>query len=47
MKSIDEAEARVRLDELLDEARRQAIVIRRQGEVTGVFEVTNGLTVSR
>ena len=31
MKSIDEAEARARLDEVLDEAQRQPIVIRRQG----------------
>lgn len=32
MKSIDEAEAQARVDEILDEAQRQAIVIRRQGE---------------
>ena len=31
MRSIEEAEARVRLDEILDEAERQSIVIRRQG----------------
>ena len=30
MKSIDEAEARTRLDDLLDEAQQQSIVIRRQ-----------------
>jgi prevent-host-death family protein len=29
MKSIDEAEAQARLDEILDEAQRQPIVIRR------------------
>jgi prevent-host-death family protein len=32
MKSIDEAEAQARLDELFEEAQRQPIVIRRQGE---------------
>ncbi|HEY5618492.1 MAG TPA: tyrosine-type recombinase/integrase [Vicinamibacterales bacterium] len=32
MKSIDEAEAQARLDEVLEEARRQPLVIRRQGE---------------
>jgi prevent-host-death family protein len=32
MKSIDEAEAVARFDEVLDEAQRQPIVIRRQGE---------------
>ena len=31
MKSIDETEARARLDEVLNEAQRQSIVIRRQG----------------
>jgi prevent-host-death family protein len=31
MKSIDETEARARVDEILDEAQRQSIVIRRQG----------------
>ena len=31
MKSINEAEARAHLDEILDEAQRQSIVIRRQG----------------
>jgi prevent-host-death family protein len=30
MKSIDEADAQARLDEVLDEAQRQQIVIRRQ-----------------
>lgn len=30
MKSIDEAEAQARLDEILDEAQQQPIVIRRQ-----------------
>jgi len=32
MKSIDEAEAQARLDEILDDAQRQPILIRRQGE---------------
>jgi prevent-host-death family protein len=32
MKSFDEAEARARLDEILEEAQRQPVVIRRQGE---------------
>lgn len=31
MKSIDEAEARARLDEVLDEAQQQPIAIRREG----------------
>ncbi len=31
MKSIDEAEAQARLDEILNEAQRQPIVIRQQG----------------
>jgi prevent-host-death family protein len=31
MKSVDEAEAQAHLDEILDEAQRQPIVIRRQG----------------
>jgi PHD/YefM family antitoxin component YafN of YafNO toxin-antitoxin module len=31
MKSIDEAEAQARLDEVLEEAQRQPIVIRREG----------------
>lgn len=31
MKSIDEAEAQARLDEILEEAQRQPIVITRQG----------------
>ena len=40
MKSIDEAEARARLDEILDEAQRQSIVIRRQGrEIAIVLSV--------
>ena len=40
MKSIDEAEARARLDEVLDEAQRQSIVIRRQGvEIAVVLSV--------
>ena len=39
MKSIDEAEARARLDEVLDEAHRQSVVIRRQGrDVLSVAE---------
>ena len=32
MKSIDEAEAQARLDEVLDEAQRQPILIRRQDQ---------------
>jgi hypothetical protein len=32
VKSIDEAEAQARLDEILEEAQRQPIVIRRQGD---------------
>jgi prevent-host-death family protein len=32
MKSIDESEARTRLDEVLEEAQRQPIAIRRQGQ---------------
>ena len=32
MKAIDEAEAQARLDELLEEAQRQPIVITRQGQ---------------
>ena len=40
MKSVDEAEARARLDEILDEAQRQSIVIRRQGrEIAIVLSV--------
>jgi len=31
MKSIDEAEAQARLDEILDEAQQQPIAIRREG----------------
>ncbi|MBI3490694.1 MAG: type II toxin-antitoxin system Phd/YefM family antitoxin, partial [Acidobacteria bacterium] len=31
MKSIDEAEAQARLDEVLEEAQRQPVVIRREG----------------
>jgi prevent-host-death family protein len=31
VKSIDEAEAQARLDEILDEAQQQPIVVRRQG----------------
>ena len=37
MKSIDEAEARARLDDILDEAQRQSIVIRRQGEEIAIL----------
>ncbi len=37
MKSIDEAEARARLDEILDEAQRQPIVIRRQLEEIAIL----------
>lgn len=36
MKSIDEAEAQARLDEILDEAQRQPIVIRRQGRESAI-----------
>jgi antitoxin Phd len=36
MKSIDEAEAQARLDEILEEAQRQPIVITRQGQDTAV-----------
>jgi prevent-host-death family protein len=40
MKSIDEAEARARLDELLDEAQRQPLAIRREGhEIAIVLSV--------
>ena len=37
MKSIDEAEARARLDEILDEAQGQSIVIHRQGEEIAIL----------
>jgi hypothetical protein len=37
MKSIDEAEAQARLDEVLEEARRQPLVIRRQGEAIAIL----------
>jgi PHD/YefM family antitoxin component YafN of YafNO toxin-antitoxin module len=36
MKSIDEAEAQERLDEILDEAQRQPIMIRRQAKESAV-----------
>jgi prevent-host-death family protein len=36
MKSIDETEAQARLDEILEEAQRQPIVIRQQGIDTAV-----------
>ena len=36
MKSIDEAEARARLYEILDEAQRQPIVILRQGHEVAI-----------
>ena len=36
MKSIDEAEAQARLDEVLEESQRQPIVITRQGRDTAV-----------
>jgi prevent-host-death family protein len=36
MKSIDEAEAQARLDEVLDEVQRQPIMIRQQGVDTAV-----------
>ena len=32
MKSIDEADVRARVDEILDEAQRQPVVIRREGQ---------------
>lgn len=42
MKSVDEAEAKVRLDEILDEAQRQSIVIRRQGkDVAAMVSITD------
>ena len=37
MKSIDQAEAQARLDEILDEAQQQPIVIRRQGRDVAVI----------
>ena len=37
MKSIDEAEARTRFDDVLDEAQRQPIVIRRQLEEIAIL----------
>ncbi len=52
MKSIDEAEAQARLDEILDEAQRQPIVIRRQGRTIAAvlsmaeYERLRGVTVS-
>lgn len=36
MKAIDEAEAQARLDEVLEEAQRQPILITRQGQDTAV-----------
>lgn len=36
MKSIDEVEAQARLDEVLEEAQRQPILIRRQGQAIAV-----------
>jgi prevent-host-death family protein len=42
MKSIDEAEAQARLDEILEEAQRQPIVIRRQGkDVAAMVSITD------
>lgn len=42
MKSIDEAEAQARLDEILEEAQRQPIVIRRQGnDVAAIVSMTD------
>ena len=37
MKSIDEAEAQARLDEILNEAQRQPIIIRRQGKEAAIL----------
>jgi prevent-host-death family protein len=37
MKSIDEAEAQARLDEILDEAQQQPIAIQRQGQDVAVM----------
>ena len=37
MKSIDEADAQARFDEILDEAQQQPIVIRRQGRDVAVI----------
>ncbi len=40
MKTIDEAEAQARFDEILDEAQQQPIVIRRQGrDVAAIVSV--------
>jgi prevent-host-death family protein len=36
MKSIDEGEAQARLDQVIEEAQRQPIVIQRQGKDTAV-----------
>ena len=42
MKSIDEAEAQARLDDILEEAQRQPIVIRRQGnDVAAIVSMTD------
>ena len=42
MKSIDEAEAQARLGEILEEAQRQPIVIRREGqELAAIVSVTD------
>jgi prevent-host-death family protein len=42
MKSIDETEAQARRDEILDEAQRQSIVIRRQGrEIAVVLSIAD------
>ena len=42
MKSIDEAEAQVHLHEILEEAQRQPIVIRRQGkDVAAIVSMTD------
>ena len=37
MRSVDEAEAQARLDEILSEAQRRPIVIRRQGEELAIL----------
>ena len=48
MKSIDDAEAQARLDEILEDAQRQPIVIRRQGEEIAILLATTAYpTVGR
>jgi len=45
MKSIDQAEAQARFDEILDEAQQQPIVIRRQG--SGVAAIVSAADYER